>query len=118
VYTSGGTIKDALDAIHKHDYVLPAIQREFVWKPQQIERLFDSLMQKYPFGTFLFWQVEPQTAVSFQFYDFMREYHERDAAHCAPLGAQPGHPVTAVLDGQQRLTALNIGFRGSMATRS
>jgi Protein of unknown function DUF262 len=118
VYTSGGTIKDALDAIHKHDYVLPAIQREFVWKPQQIERLFDSLMQKYPFGTFLFWQVEPQTAASFQFYDFMREYHERDAVHCAPLGAQPGHPVTAVLDGQQRLTALNIGFRGSMATRT
>jgi hypothetical protein len=118
MYTSGGTIKDALDAIHKHDYVLPAIQREFVWKPQQIERLFDSLMQKYPFGTFLFWQVEPHTAASFQFYDFMREYHERDAVHCAPLGAQPGHPVTAVLDGQQRLTALNIGFRGSMATRT
>jgi hypothetical protein len=29
--------------------VLPAIQREFVWKPEQIEKLFDSLMQGYPF---------------------------------------------------------------------
>ena len=32
----------------------PAIQREFVWKPEQIAKLFDSLMQGYPFGTFLF----------------------------------------------------------------
>jgi uncharacterized protein with ParB-like and HNH nuclease domain len=52
------TIRDALDRIHRHDYVLPAIQREFVWKPEQIARLFDSLMQGYPIGSFLFWSVE------------------------------------------------------------
>jgi hypothetical protein len=27
--------------------------------PEQIRRLFDSLMQACPFGTFLFWKVEP-----------------------------------------------------------
>ena len=117
MHTSGGTIADALAAIHKKDYVLPAIQREFVWKAEQIERLFDSLMQGYPFGTFLFWRVEPKTATQFQFYDFMLNYHERDAARCKELGKLPLHPVTAVLDGQQRLTALNIGLRGSMAIR-
>ena len=117
MHTSGGTIANALAAIHKKDYVLPAIQREFVWKPEQIERLFDSLMQGYPFGTFLFWKVEPKTATQFQFYDFMLHLHERDAARCKELGKLPSHPVTAVLDGQQRLTALNIGLRGSMAVR-
>lgn len=30
------TIRDALDRIHRHDFVLPAIQREFVWRPEPI----------------------------------------------------------------------------------
>jgi uncharacterized protein with ParB-like and HNH nuclease domain len=54
MYKPGGTIAAALGRIQQTNYVLPAIQREFVWKPEQIERLFDSLMQGYPFGTFLF----------------------------------------------------------------
>ena len=29
-------------------YFLPAIQREFVWKPDQIVELFDSIMRGYP----------------------------------------------------------------------
>ena len=29
----------------------------------------------------------------------------------------PGQALTAVLDGQQRLTAFNIGLRGSMAVK-
>ena len=58
MYQTGGTIKETLQAIQQSKYVLPAIQREFVWKPEQIARLFDSLMQGYPFGTFLFWKVE------------------------------------------------------------
>src|SRR4051812_7654786 len=111
----GGTIVEALSRIHSKSYVLPAIQREFVWRPEQIERLFDSLMQGYPFGTFLFWKVEAATSHKFKFYDFMLNYHQRDAAHCPELGTVPHQTVTAVLDGQQRLTAINIGLRGSMA---
>ena len=117
MYKPGGTIANALDRIHKSQYVLPAIQREFVWKPQQIERLFDSLMQGYPFGTFLFWRVEPSTSSQFKFYDFVLNYHQRDAAHCPDLPTVHNQTVTAVLDGQQRLTALNIGLRGSMAMK-
>jgi len=64
VYQSGLTIKDALEAVSKNLYVLPAIQREFVWKPEQICRLFDSLMQGYPFGTFLFGRSNPRRARS------------------------------------------------------
>lgn len=67
MYHPGGTIEQAIIEISKNNYVLPAIQREFVWRPEQIERLFDSLMQGYPFGAFLFWKVLPETAGDFQF---------------------------------------------------
>lgn len=117
MYKPGGTIAEALRRVHSNDYVLPAIQREFVWKPEQIERLFDSLMQGYPFGTFLFWEVKPETSDKFKFYKFVLNYHQRDAAHCPELGKIHHQSVTAVLDGQQRLTALNIGLRGSMAIK-
>ena len=117
MYKPGGTIAEALGRIQTKSYVLPAIQREFVWKPEQIERLFDSLMQGYPFGTFLFWKVEAATGGKFKFYDFVLNYHQRDAAHCPELGKLYHQSVTAVLDGQQRLTALNIGLRGSMAIK-
>jgi len=114
MYNAGGTIEKAIKEIGNNNYVLPAIQREFVWKPEQIERLFDSLMQGYPFGAFLFWKVQPETAGNFQFYDFVKDYHQRNGIHCEKIEPTIGAGVTAVLDGQQRLTALNIGLRGSM----
>ena len=115
MYQTGKTIKETLDEIHRHDLVLPAIQREFVWGTEQICRLFDSLMQGYPFGTFLFWRVSPENSGGFKFFDFVLNYHERDNPHCPPLADMHNRQLTAVLDGQQRLTALNIGLRGSAA---
>ncbi len=116
MYQTGGTIKETIEHIQRHEYVLPAIQREFVWTPEQIQRLFDSLMQGYPFGTFLLWKVKAENSSQYRFYDFVREYHERNNPHCPPLPPQSGS-VTAVLDGQQRLTAMNIGLCGSMAVK-
>ncbi len=115
MYQTGNTIKETLDEIHRRDLVLPAIQREFVWGREQICRFFDSLMQGYPFGTFLYWQVAPENSGGFKFFDFVRNYHQRDNPHCPPLADMPNKQLTAVLDGQQRLTALNIGLRGSAA---
>ena len=117
MYQQGGTIKKALDSIASHEYVLPAIQREFVWGTGQICTLFDSLMQGYPFGEFLFWRIDPQSSAQYRYYDFVRNYHQRDAPHCPDLGILSDKPLTAVLDGQQRLTAFNIGLRGSMAVK-
>ena len=110
-YQAPITIQKTLEAIHRHDLVLPAIQREFVWGHDQICRFYDSLMQGYPFGTFLYWKVDAENSGNFKWYDFVRNYHEKDNPHCPEL--QPMHrPLTAVLDGQQRLTALNIGLSG------
>ena len=111
------TIREALGRIHKHDVVLPAIQREFVWKPEQIARLFDSLMQGYPIGSFLFWTVDRDNTRQYKFYDFVRNYHQKLAPHCPPVEVPAGQAVVAVLDGQQRLTALNVGLRGSHAQK-
>lgn len=109
------TIAKALQAIERREYVLPAIQREFVWWPEQIERLFDSLMRTYPIGSFLFWTIGRETIEQYKFYDFMLNYHQRKNPHCASVGDITRDRITAVLDGQQRLTALNIGLRGSYA---
>lgn len=110
-------LKSVLSEVHENRWVLPAIQREFVWNDDQICRLFDSMMRGYPFGTFLFWQIEPGTASKFKFYEFMRRYHERDARTCKELPTIGDRQVLAVLDGQQRLTALNIGLSGSRAMK-
>ena len=55
------TIATALERMHRHEYVLPAIQREFVWGPDRICTLFDSLMRGYPVGSLLFWHVDGDT---------------------------------------------------------
>jgi len=109
------TIKDAIDNIHRKKYMLPAIQREFVWSVDQIETLFDSLMRDYPISSFLFWEVERNNVDKFQFYEFVREFHERDSYHNpkADLSGESG--IIAILDGQQRLTSLYIGLKGSYA---
>ncbi|WP_208684823.1 DUF262 domain-containing protein [Flavobacterium sp. SLB02] len=36
---------------------LPSIQRGFVWKPKQIEDLWDSILRGYPIGSFLFSKI-------------------------------------------------------------
>jgi uncharacterized protein with ParB-like and HNH nuclease domain len=42
-------------------YFLPAIQREFVWEPEKIISLFDSIMRGYPISSFLFWQLKEES---------------------------------------------------------
>ena len=116
-YQTPVTIEETLQQIERHEIVLPAIQREFVWKPEQICTLFDSLMQGYPFGTFLYWKIKQECNERYQFYGFVLDYHERDSPHCPRIGEVPNRDLTAVLDGQQRLTALNIGLRGSLAKK-
>lgn len=111
------TIASTLRRIQDGTLILPAIQREFVWEGPQIERLFDSVLRGYPIGSFLAWNVAPNTSGSFRFYGFLRDYHEKHNPYCSVLDLPPDRLATAVLDGQQRLTALNIGLRGSYSDR-
>lgn len=106
------SIKKIVNGILERDYVLPAIQRHFVWKPDQIINLFDSILRGYPIGSFLFWRIKTEHVNDFQYYDFITDFNVKDNSNdkIVPSGEKE---ITAVLDGQQRLTALLIGLRGS-----
>ena len=114
-YLPPTTIADALRRIQKGELILPAIQREYVWKPAQVIGLFDSIMRGYPIGSFLSWKVEPETVKKFRFYGFLKDFNEFSGRHNPTLDVSPGQTVIAMLDGQQRLTSLNIGLRGTYA---
>ena len=115
--TQTTSIKEIIEGIRRNKFLLPAIQREFVWTEEQITNFFDSLMRGYPFGTLLFWRIEPEHVEDYRFYAFMTDYHERDLRRCEFAKNPPPQGFTAVLDGQQRLTALNIGLEGTYCTK-
>jgi len=116
-YETALKISDVVDNIHKKKYLLPAIQREFVWNTYQIERLFDSIMRNYPISSFLFWQVDKENVNDFEFYEFLREFHERDKRHNSKADVNGEEGITAILDGQQRLTSIYIALKGSFAEK-
>lgn len=109
------TIAEAIDNIEENRYLLPAIQREFVWPSEKIEWLFDSLMRGYPISSFLFWNVENGSGSTYKFYRFLRKFRQVYQFHNEEASVQGLGNFTAVLDGQQRLTSLYIGLRGSYA---
>lgn len=107
------TIKNLIKKIDNNEYVLPALQREFVWKPEQIERLFDSIMKGYPIGSFLFGNVQNENINKYEFYNILKEYHQRDARHNTKINISHKDSVTAILDGQQRITSIYIALKGT-----
>ena len=109
------TINQVISEIHAKKYLLPSIQREFVWDTDQITKLFDSLMREYPINAFLFWKVSKENTKEFRFYEFLRDYHQRNKRHNEKADLSGAEDIIAVLDGQQRLTSLYIGLKGSYA---
>lgn len=105
-------IKDVIGGINK-DYFLPAIQREFVWDTGQIQKLFDSIMGDYPIGSFLFWRVDEKNKEEWTTFEFIRQFNEESPHN--PEASLKGitRDIHLVLDGQQRMSALYIGLRGS-----
>ena len=49
-YETAKTVEHVLKQIHARNYLMPAIQREFVWGTSQIAKLVDSLMRGYPWA--------------------------------------------------------------------
>ncbi|MCZ2845246.1 MAG: DUF262 domain-containing protein [Candidatus Bathyarchaeota archaeon] len=114
-YQTALTINEVVSDIHSKKYLLPSIQREFVWNTEQIKTLFDSLMRDYPINAFLFWKVPKEKVSEFKFYEFLRDFHQRKNRHNHKADVMGTDDIMAVLDGQQRLTALYIALRGSYA---
>lgn len=114
-YQTALSVNEVVSDIHAKKYLLPSIQREFVWNTEQIKMLFDSLMRDYPINTFLFWKVPKEKVSEFKFYEFLRNYHQRKNKYNPKANVLGTDDVMAVLDGQQRLTALYIALKGSYA---
>lgn len=108
--TIGAIIDDA-----NRRYYLPAIQRPFVWKQEQILALFDSLLKGYPISAFMFWALDDVTKHEVRAYKFIENYHAGDLMNERAQVA--GRNVVLVLDGQQRLTSLLIGLRGTYSVK-
>lgn len=109
------TIAQAIERIHRNEYLLPAFQRDFVWSAEQIEKLFDSLMKGYPISSMLFWKVKGGTKTDFRFYKFLSAFIQYHRICNDPISTDNINDFYAVLDGQQRLTSLYIGLCGSYA---
>ena len=109
------TISRVLDQINR-SYFLPAIQRPYVWQPDQIIALFDSLLKGYPISSFLFWEIRPERRTDWEIYKFVDNFRQGNTHN--ELAEPDGRDVMLVLDGQQRLTSLFIGLRGTYAVRA
>lgn len=118
------SIKDAVNYISNGRMFLPEIQRQFVWKEEQIENLFDSILLGYPIGALLFWKTTKKVLNdeddALNLYEFIKNYHERDNHD----NVKTSLPITTdyenyyiVLDGQQRLSSLYIAIKGSLARK-
>ncbi len=121
------TIKEVVDELNIR-YFLPDIQREYVWlkkaDEKKIEQLFDSILRGYPIGSFLFWKLQKEDIakseeqdsdkLNFQLYQFITNYDERKP-HNEKINIEQINrdELFIVLDGQQRLTSLYIGLKGT-----
>ena len=108
------SIKELLPEINKK-YFLPAIQREFVWKEEQIINLFDSMLKGYPIGSFLFWSIHEEDITKYDFYKFcanQTKNHMNDALLTSEE-KEKLHEMISILDGQQRITSLLVGLQGN-----
>ena len=116
-YEKAISIKDAIDAINNRKYLLPAIQRKFIWSSHQICVLFDSIMRGYPINTFMMWEIKSdQIKNDYKFYEFLKCYCQRFNEENLYIKTSASFSdFKAIIDGQQRLTSLYIGLCGTYA---
>lgn len=114
------SLDQLMKELAKKKFLLPALQREYVWSTSQIEMLFDSLMRGYPINTMMFWDIDMFSTQNIDFYYFLEpEYTQKtpnDRLQTKNDLDNETHHI--VIDGQQRITSLRIGICGSYKTKS
>jgi hypothetical protein len=110
--TRSTSISDLLNQIREEELVLPDLQRDFVWDPEQMRLFFDSVMRDYPFGSMLIWETQYHEVL---YRPFVADY--KSGMTFFPKVKEAGRRRKMVLDGQQRLQTLYIGAYGSFDDR-
>lgn len=93
------TIKKLMERISSGDIRIPAFQRNYVWEPDQVSFLLDSIYREFPIGTVILWKTDN------------RLNSEKRLGYFELPEPQKDYPVNYVLDGQQRLTSLFSVFQ-------
>ena len=113
------SINEILEKVNNnHRIMLPAIQRKFVWNEEKILKFIDSILIGYPIGMFLFWKLSGTFLIenkkTYTFYKFINIFNEKQINENEKIEAFESQVdnYIAVLDGQQRITALNIAING------
>lgn len=117
LYEKPLTIKEAINAIQSNDFLLPAIQRKFVWTSNQICQLFDSILRGYPINSFMMWEItDADIKKNYKFYEFLTKYCQRFNVENPHIEVNASSKnFKAIIDGQQRLTSLYIGLCSTYA---
>lgn len=88
------TIREVLDSVYRGQIRIPAFQRGFVWEPDRVAFLIDSIYKGYPFGALLFWRTSERLQTENRLGPFDLPEPQAD------------FPIDYVLDGQQRVTSI------------
>jgi len=97
-------------------YVVPDLQRPYVWTPRQVTLLIDSLFRGWPFGSLLVWEVKPDCFENDEgiphrpFWQLVDRTTEESGTTTSPLGQPATYHM--VLDGQQRIQSLILALGG------
>ena len=107
------SIREIMKRIDGRKMILPALQREFVWKRKHIVGLFDSLLQGFPINTLMFWEVDDILNGVMEYYEFLSPKYQESVSANSIYQVRDNDSKTIVIDGQQRLTSLWISLYGS-----
>jgi hypothetical protein len=93
--------------------LIPDLQRPFVWTPNQVTLLIDSLIRGWPFGTLLLWKVNHQELEGIPFRPFWTVVNRTGDANGAQV-TQMNPPASyhMVLYGQKRVQSLLLALGG------
>jgi hypothetical protein len=97
------SVQELFNELEAGFYVVPEIQRSFVWRNPQIRDLASSIHNNFPIGSIIIWEM-PNT--------FIESYGDLVRPLAAELPAKNGKYM--VIDGQQRLTSLLLLYKGTL----
>ena len=93
--------------------LIPDLQRPYVWTPNQVTLLVDSLIRGWPFGTLLIWNVGQSRLQDIPHREFWRVVERtNNGAGNIVLPMNPPASYHMVLDGQQRVQSLLLALEG------
>lgn len=104
ITTSEKGIVPLVTMLNERRLLIPPFQREFVWEPEDVLKLWDSIFRFYPIGSLLSWETPVYLHI-----------HRRAGGRILPGlddGEDGARKWLYLLDGQQRATALLVSIMG------